>query len=605
MTPLSVTVAVTGLKPRTDYQFRLRVMGGKREGVSNIAQITTDSADMYSLISEGCITKVLGSPIVSSVARGESVYSIADEVYQGKGIEFIALPESLRTIGKRTFADCENLAAAFLPSSLKSIGDEAFAGCGNLMDVYYNGTETQWEGIEKGNDAIPEQATVHFIENSLPISDFTACASTNCTATFSFSPAINAEEVVLEQSTDGTTWTAAKTDRTMAYDTSVVVAEDLDMQTSYSFRLRVTGGIRDGISNEATITTTGYTAEEDFQFTNGTITKYIGTAESVSIPPTIGGEKVNVIGEGAFENCHQLRSVAIPQSVTIIDMWAFCGCIRLLNIQMPDELLGVAYSAFLRCKSLTYVELPEGTKEIGRSAFQQSGLQSLTLPNSIAQIYDRAVYGTGLNDIYYNGTQDEWNKIYIEQGLDGFKDPITGNNLAGDANALFYFAKKHYNSYTPETDFIFENGVITGYTGNETVVNIPHSINEQIVSKIGDNVFAGNTTITEVTIPSTVEIIGNKTFSGCTNLTSVSSNVTEIGDYAFENCEKLKDIELPKTLSYLGTGAFAGSAQLSKILLADRITEIKNDTFSGCSSLTELNISDSVTSIAPQCVFWL
>ena len=599
LTSSSVTVAVTGLKPRTDYQFRLRVMGGKREGVSNIAQVTTDSADVYSLISEGCITKVLGSPIVSSVARGESVWAIADEVYQGKDIEFIALPESLRTIGKRTFADCENLATAFLPSSLESIGDEAFAGCGNLMVVYYNGTETQWEGIEKGNDAIPEQATVHFIENSLPISDFTACAATNCTATFSFSPAINAEEVVLEQSTDGTTWTAAKTDRPMAYDTSVVVAEDLDMQTSYSFRLRVTGGIRDGISNEATITTTGYTAEEDFQFTNGTITKYIGTAESVSVPPTIGGKPVKAIGDEAFRNNYQLKSICFSEGMAEIGSRAFSGCSGLTSISIPNSVSSIGESAFFGCTSLTNIIIPDGVKEILRDTFYRSGLQTVTIPNSVVSVGLRA-FAANITEVHYFGTRDQWDDIYIEYGIpsyDAFDDPMTGTIINGGSNWQIEFALKHFEVYVPETDFTFENGVITSYTGNEAVVTIPHSINQQIVTKIGDNVFAGNTTITEVIIPSTVEVIGNKTFSGCTNLTSVSSNVTEIGDYAFENCEKLKDIELPKTLSYLGTGAFAGCAQLRKILLADRITEIKNDTFSGCSSLTELNISDSVTSI--------
>ena len=69
------------------------------------------------------------------------------------------------------------------------------------------------------------------------------------------------------------------------------------------------------------------------------------------------------------------------------------------------------------------------------------------------------------------------------------------------------------------------------------------------IESIGDNVFNGFTGITTVTIPESVEIIGNSAFAECTELTSVvfeeNSKLDTVGNRAFYKDNKLKDITFP------------------------------------------------------------
>lgn len=82
---------------------------------------------------------------------------------------------------------------------------------------------------------------------------------------------------------------------------------------------------------------------------------------------------------------------------------------------------------------------------------------------------------------------------------------------------------------------------ITGYNGAHSVLAIPSELDDLPVTEIADSVFAGNTTLVSVTIPSGVKKLGWFVFSGCTSLSSVTltSSVESIGYDAFANCKKL------------------------------------------------------------------
>ena len=76
------------------------------------------------------------------------------------------LGEGLTSIPSATFVNCVSLASVTIPSSVKSIGVGAFNSCSALEDIYYLGTEKQWNAIEKPeswNDRNPENQTVHFL----------------------------------------------------------------------------------------------------------------------------------------------------------------------------------------------------------------------------------------------------------------------------------------------------------------------------------------------------------------------------------------------------------------------------------------------------------
>ena len=105
---------------------------------------------------------------------------------------------------------------------------------------------------------------------------------------------------------------------------------------------------------------------------------------------------------------------------------------------------------------------------------------------------------------------------------------------------------------------------ITGYTGNETEINIPSTLDEREVYSIGDEAFKGNTKITSVTIPDTVNLIKDDTFMNCTNLTTVNlpNTLKYIYDGAFQGCTSLKTIKIPNGILKIGKNAFDSNFNL-------------------------------------------
>ena len=83
----------------------------------------------------------------------ESVTSIGRSAfYYCSNLTNITIPEIVTSIGEGTFSYCSNMTSITIPKGVTSIGDAAFYGCRNLADVYYAGTEAQWqEAISIGN----------------------------------------------------------------------------------------------------------------------------------------------------------------------------------------------------------------------------------------------------------------------------------------------------------------------------------------------------------------------------------------------------------------------------------------------------------------------
>lgn len=80
----------------------------------------------------------------------------------------IKIPNSVTSIEYSAFAACTGLTSIEISDSVKSIGFGAFSGCNSLTDIYYRGTEAEWDAIDidAGNEII-STATIHF-RSSLP-----------------------------------------------------------------------------------------------------------------------------------------------------------------------------------------------------------------------------------------------------------------------------------------------------------------------------------------------------------------------------------------------------------------------------------------------------
>lgn len=142
----------------------------------------------------------------------------------------------------------------------------------------------------------------------------------------------------------------------------------------------------------ALLPTAALATGSDFTIENGVLTEYSGTGGNVVIP-----EGVTNIWDGVFYDCADLTSVTIPDSVTGIGDGAFHGCTSLTSVTIPDGVTWIGYITFDHCTNLTSVTIPSGVVNIGYCAFD--GCTSLT-------------------DVYYNGTEEQWHTIIIDDDND-------------------------------------------------------------------------------------------------------------------------------------------------------------------------------------------
>ncbi len=110
--------------------------------------------------------------------------------------------------------------------------------------------------------------------------------------------------------------------------------------------------------------------------------------------------------------------------------------------------------------------------------------------------------------------------------------------------------------------------------------------------------FYGFKALTAVTLPSTLETLGDQSFANCVNLTEVvvPEGVTSIGS-AFFGCSGLTTVTLPSSLVSLNQSTFYNCSSLTDVVLPEALETIGSMAFSGCKALTALTIPASLKTI--------
>ena len=102
---------------------------------------------------------------------------------------------------------------------------------------------------------------------------------------------------------------------------------------------------------------------------------------------------VSLIAPNAFENTTFLKTVVFPSNLDTVADYAFGGCTNLEKAVFSKGNKGIWDAAFSNCTKL----------------------KTITLPNTITEIYEKAFDGSGLTDIYYEGTKEQWESISISE----------------------------------------------------------------------------------------------------------------------------------------------------------------------------------------------
>lgn len=313
-------------------------------------------------------------------------------------------------------------------------------------------------------------------------------------------------------------------------------------------------------------------------------------------------DSVETIGNGAFYECRDLERITLPSALQTLSTVTFYNCTALSEVTFPASLKTIESSAFSGCRNLSEVKLPASLTAIQSSVFHLC---------------------INLKTVSYDGSLEQWSRITADNDVLGYSCPSL---VMSDYTAQFILVKNAFLDPPPKTV------TITKYTGTESTVILPSTINSWPVTKIGEDALKDNTTITSVTIPANVTEIGSNAFAGCTNLTSVNyagdwSNLTiQSGNPAVQDAANAPlfdfeptpdntavivtnykyngaaaDVTIPsrykgKPVTTIGHAAFFNSA-VTSVTIPDSVTSISDEAFINCPKLTNISIPNSVTYI--------
>lgn len=344
---------------------------------------------------------------------------------------------------------------------------------------------------------------------------------------------------------------------------------------------------------------------------------------SIIIPNTITS-----IGSGAFGQCFGLTSINIPNSVTRLGNLVFINCHALSSVSLPNSVTNIGYNIFFHCDSISspiynstcfvylprsysgnYV-IPSGITKVCGHAFQDCiNLTGITIPQSVDSIHLSAFYGcTGLTSIslpdalisignyaFYHCTNLPL--VYIPESVDSIGDSAfcSVQNIAynGSATGSPWGA---LNVLHTDDVFVYSNSAMTSpiaYIGDTSVVVIPNS-----VTTIGDYLFSGHTEIVEITIPVGIISIGNGAFDGCDSIATVNYNALNChqANGTFQNLNSLATLNIGNNVQYIPDNMFRRCGALENLQIPSGVTEIGNYAFSG-TGLATLIIPNGITTI--------
>ena len=234
---------------------------------------------------------------------------------------------------------------------------------------------------------------------------------------------------------------------------------------------------------------------------------------------------VTYIGPDGFMGCSDLTSIGIS-GVTYIDYGAFEGCSALTSIVIPEGVTSIWQYTFYGCSSLTTITIPKGMKWIGRNTYTGFFHNSFWGCSSLTDFYCYAEEVPEANAKVFEGSNIANATLYVPAGCseayasaEGWKDFKEIKEFVNDESA----------TYIVEDDKSVT--IINEIASTEKEIEVPASvtIGEETypVTGIGEKAYASNTIMEQVTIPETIEKIGDAAFAGCTSLKVIYSYAKE------------------------------------------------------------------------------
>ena len=317
----------------------------------------------------------------------------------------------------------------------------------------------------------------------------------------------------------------------------------------------------------------------------GHIEGYKGEGETVTVPDTVNGKPVTSVRHLAF--CRTgVKTVTLPDAVTVLPDRIFDGC-ALLEAVNFSTVTSVGDMAFYDCVNLKSIVFESGLTEIGERAFANcTSLTTVTLPDTVMVIGDRCFWGDGsLEAIDTPSVETLGECAFYECG--SITELSFPSVVSIGVYAFRYCNKLAELTIGDKLESIHVNWCID--TDALKKVNIDSPVPEMM--------FYWNQTVEEVNLGEGVTSIGKSAFaysSGITNIT-LPATLTEIGENAFNQSKLSGELTIPASVKSIGYSAFYGT-DITSLTIENGVESIGGSAFTS-TDITSLTIPASVKSI--------
>ena len=291
------------------------------------------------------------------------------------------------------------------------------------------------------------------------------------------------------------------------------------------------------------------------------------------------------IGSYAFYGT-RIRELNIPGEVTSIGSHAFDGDVALTSLTIPGNVTSIGSYAFSGCENITTLTLESGIETIGDYAFQNLKVTSVVVPDSVESIGVGAFKGCdSLESIslpFVGASRDAEAYNGVFGYIFGYTTKVRNYNNYGYLDSTEY--KSASSTEYVNTQYSSVSGATWQYSAYDCYDYRSSTIKAYVLRSY---FYYIPTTLTSVVITDAT-VIPVAAFNGCANITSVVLNdkVETIEEYAFQNCTGLVSADIGVGLTEIGTYAFYNCTSLESIVVPYGVNTMESYVFANCSSLS-------------------